>query len=116
MFYLTVKTDPSGIVTIPGQDWYDAPTPVTLTAPAGPMSNPFLYWDVDGVFQGNLLNPITVTMNAAHTATAHHYVPGVGGEWAPVNVVQLVAPYVALAFFAVAALAAGSWRLVRKRW
>jgi outer membrane protein assembly factor BamB len=114
-YYLTVKTDPLGITTIPGEGWYIESGAVTLSAPQL-MQNPFLYWDVDGVSQGSLVNPITVTMNAAHTATAHYYTAPVGGEWAPINAVQLLAPYVALALIALAALAAGSWRLIKKRW
>jgi hypothetical protein len=42
----------------------------------------------------------------------------VGGEWAPINAVQLPAPYIALGLIAFAALAAGSWRwrLRKKLW
>jgi hypothetical protein len=115
-YYLTVKRSPPVPPPIAGEGWYDEGVAVTLTAPLGTTEDPFRRWDVDGASQGNLVNPITVTMDAAHTATAHYYVPGVGGEWAPVNVVQVAAPYIALAFLAVAALAAGSWRLFRKRW
>ena len=44
-------------------------------------------------------------------------IPGVvGGEWASIKVVQVAAPYVALAFLVVVAFAFGSWRLFRKRW
>jgi len=50
------------------------------------------------------------------TETIHVLAPSVGGEWAPVQVVQVMAPYVVFAFLAVAALAFGSWRLIRKRW
>lgn len=32
----------------------------------------FNYWDVDGTSQGNGVNPVTVNMNAPHTATAHY--------------------------------------------
>jgi len=79
-YYLTVKTDPEGIVTIPGEGWYNASTYVNLTAPdlvAGPANNiryRFDYWDVDGVSQGAGVNPIMVTMDANHTATAHYVV------------------------------------------
>jgi len=114
-YYLTLKTDPSGIVTIPGQDWYDSPTPVTLTAPAGPPTHPFLYWVIDGVSQGSGVNPIVVTMSAVHTATAHYYTAPVGGEWAPINRVQMVTPWVALASIGIAVAAAGSHRLLKKR-
>jgi hypothetical protein len=70
-YYLTVKTAPPGITTIPGEGWYDASATATLTAPA--VTNyQFSYWDVDGTSRGNGVNPIGVTMNAPHTATAHY--------------------------------------------
>jgi hypothetical protein len=69
-YYLTVQTAPSGLVTISGQGWYDASLSVPLNAPAVTGWN-FSSWDIDGISQGST-NPITVTMNAAHTATAHY--------------------------------------------
>jgi PKD repeat protein len=74
-FYLKVKTDPEGVTTIPGENWYNEGTQVTLTAP-DPVSvstgvrYKFLYWDVDGTQVNG--NPITVVMDANHTATAHY--------------------------------------------
>jgi hypothetical protein len=73
-YYLTVETNPSGIATIPGEGWYDEMTPVTLTAPTVQNYN-FTYWDVDGPSQGTGVNPITVTMDTPHTATAHYSRP-----------------------------------------
>jgi len=70
-YYLKVSTDPTGIVTIPGEGWYDEATPVTLTA-ATVQNYQFNYWDVDGASQGSKVNPIAVSMNAAHLATAHY--------------------------------------------
>ncbi|MEM3576948.1 MAG: PKD domain-containing protein [Candidatus Bathyarchaeia archaeon] len=70
-YYLTVRTDPPGIVTIPGEGWYDASQSVQLTAPTV-SGYTFQYWDVDGASQGSGVNPITVVMNAPHTATAHY--------------------------------------------
>jgi hypothetical protein len=70
-YYLTVKTDPNGIVAIAGEGWYDGMASVTLTAPTVQNLN-FTYWDVDGPSRGSGVNPITVTMDAAHTATAHY--------------------------------------------
>jgi len=69
-YYLTVKTDPAGLVTIPGEGWYDECTPVNLEAP--PVTcHIFVYWDVDGTsVEGN---PIEVHMNAPHIATAHYW-------------------------------------------
>ena len=114
-YYLTVKTDPSGAATIAGQGWYDAAATPTLTAPPVSGSYRFWGWDVDGTPQGTT-NPIIVTMGAPHTATAHYSDSAVGGEWAPINTVQLLAPYVALALASVVAAVAGSWRLIKKRW
>jgi hypothetical protein len=74
-YYLTVKTDPVGIVPISGEGWYDEGTNVPLTAPEYVSVSlgaryKFSYWDVDGIpKQGN---PIAVTMDANHTATAHY--------------------------------------------
>ncbi|MEM3627876.1 MAG: PKD domain-containing protein [Candidatus Bathyarchaeia archaeon] len=76
-YYLEVKTDPEGITTIPGENWYDEGAEVTLTAPEiVPISDGaryrFSYWDVDGIPQGIGVNQITVLMNANHVATAHY--------------------------------------------
>ncbi|HXX86858.1 MAG TPA: hypothetical protein VEH86_00225, partial [Candidatus Acidoferrum sp.] len=70
-YYLTVQTDPSGIATIAGTGWYDEMASVSLTAPTV-QNYTFTYWDVDGPSQGNGVNPITVMMTEAHTATAHY--------------------------------------------
>jgi hypothetical protein len=67
--YLTVKTDPPGIATIPGEGWYDIFTAVTLTAPPVPGYD-FAYWDFNGVSQGSGVNPITVQVKCV--ATAHY--------------------------------------------
>jgi hypothetical protein len=114
-YYLTVKTDPPGIATIGGEGWYVASADVTLTAPAfGSGGYRFWGWDIDGSqVAGNL---ITVQMNADHTATAHYSNPAVGGEWAPINMLHLLAQYIVLALIGFSALAAGSWRLLKKRW
>jgi hypothetical protein len=97
-YYLTVVTDPSGLVSIPGEDWYDNYTWVRLTAPqyvpdeAGlnGVRYRFSYWDVDGTSEGVGVNPIDVHMDAPHTATAHYVVQykitfdqsGVGSDFA----------------------------------
>lgn len=75
--YLTVKTDPEYIVTIPGEGWYDENTNVDLTAPdyvdvSTGVRYRFSHWDVDGTSQGIGVNPITIVMDANHTATAHY--------------------------------------------
>ncbi|MCJ7423028.1 PKD domain-containing protein [Candidatus Bathyarchaeota archaeon] len=76
-YYLTVRTDPTGITTIPGQGSYAQYSNVTLTAPTtvnvtSTSSYRFTYWDVDGTSKGIGVNPITVCMNTNHTATAHY--------------------------------------------
>jgi hypothetical protein len=70
-YFLTVGTIPAGITAIPGQGWYDVLTSVTLTAP--PVTDyTFNHWKVDGISRGTGVNPITVTMDAAHTAVAYY--------------------------------------------
>jgi uncharacterized repeat protein (TIGR02543 family) len=75
--YLTVRTDPTGITSIPGEGWYPAGTNVTLTAPqyvnvSTGTRYRFSDWDVDGTSKGSGVNPIVAVMNANHTATAHY--------------------------------------------
>jgi len=77
-YYLTVKTNPSGIVAIPGTGWYDESTNVPLTAPSV-TGYTFLNWTVDGVSQGDGVKSIHIYMNAPHTATAHYKSSIVGG-------------------------------------
>jgi hypothetical protein len=96
-YYLTVATNPSGIGTVSGTGWYDQSQTVKLTAPINLgkyslITMPFS-WDADGISQG-VANPITVTMNAPHTATAHYSSSiSVGGEWVPMDKLQLLAPW-----------------------
>ncbi|UCB61341.1 MAG: hypothetical protein JSW72_04645, partial [Candidatus Bathyarchaeota archaeon] len=76
-YYLTVETDPAAVTTIPGEGWYNEDDDVPLTAPnyvvvATDARYKFTYWDVDGVPQGAGVNPITIHMDANHTATAHY--------------------------------------------
>jgi hypothetical protein len=66
-----VGTDPSGIVTILGEGWYNASKSVSLSAPSV-SGYTFLNWDVDSVSQGSGVSSITVSMNGPHTATAHY--------------------------------------------
>jgi len=77
-YYLTVKTDPEGITTIPGEGWYINCTYVNLTAPefvpnaTGVNGERYRFdnWTVNGeVF--TTLN-ITVHMDANHTAITHY--------------------------------------------
>jgi len=76
-YYLTTRTDPSSITAIPGEGWYNKDSSATLTAPAtvdvttGTRYR-FNYWDVDGVARDVGVNPITFTMDANHTTTAHY--------------------------------------------
>ncbi len=70
-YYLTVNVDPAGITTISGKGWYNESETVTLTAPTV-AGYEFNYWDVDGTSQGTGVNPIDVSMDSPHTATAHY--------------------------------------------
>jgi uncharacterized repeat protein (TIGR02543 family) len=102
-FYLTVLTSPLGIGTIGGAGWYNQGEGAPLTAPINLggyrlIKVPFS-WDVDGGSQG-IATSITVTMNAPHTATAHYSNLPVGGEWVPIDKVQLLAPWTCWALFA----------------
>ena len=76
-YYLSVGTSPEPLAPVPtGKDWYDKCTSVELLAPPTAyymdtkvMS--FDYWTVDGATIVG--NPITVHMDAPHTAIAHYY-------------------------------------------
>jgi hypothetical protein len=81
-YLLTVTTYPGGLGPQPTRSqagevgpsnawWYDASTGVALTAQAV-SEYTFNYWDVNGVSQGNGVNPISVTMNVPYTATAYY--------------------------------------------
>jgi hypothetical protein len=70
-YYLSVNTDPIGITTIQGEDWYDESSNVTLNASAV-SDYDFGYWDVNGVSQGTGVESITVYMNVPQNATAHY--------------------------------------------
>jgi len=119
-YLLTVLTNPPGLTPQPTRSplgeagppnswWYDSSDNVILTARTV-TGYTFLYWDVDGVSQGTNVNPITVLMNAPHTSTAHYQAapppPPVGGVWVPIDTLQLLAPWIAIALIALAALAA----------
>jgi squalene-hopene/tetraprenyl-beta-curcumene cyclase len=70
-YYLTVKTDPEDIATIPGEGWYDKCKEVTLTAPLESnvtVKYHFAYWTVDTTT--TLEKSIQVHMDAPKTATA----------------------------------------------
>lgn len=68
-YYLTVQTDPAGITTIPGEDWYNYSETVELTAPQV-TGYDFLNWDIDGDPVSG--NPIQVHMDEPHTPTARY--------------------------------------------
>ncbi|MEM4168995.1 MAG: hypothetical protein QXY99_02785 [Thermoproteota archaeon] len=76
-YFLSVETEPEGLANIPGGGWHDANTLVSLTAPGAiPVSQGvryrFSHWSIDGASQGPGVNPITVSMDMPHTATAHY--------------------------------------------
>jgi hypothetical protein len=77
-----VQTDPSGLTPQPARNptgeveltngwWYNSSVAVTLTAQSI-AGYAFNYWDIDGIHQGNGVNPIMVGMDEPHTATAHY--------------------------------------------
>lgn len=73
--YLTVNTNPLAITTILGTGWYNqGSTAAPGTAPATVVYNSITYtfstWKVDGTPVSG--NPILVSMNAPHTATAFY--------------------------------------------
>ena len=80
-YYLTVRVDPSGIVAIPGEGWYNEMENVALTA-LSVEGYDFGHWDVDGTSKGDGVNAITILMNNPHTATAH-YTTQVRGWYVP---------------------------------
>jgi hypothetical protein len=83
-YYLTVKTNPPGITSIPGEGFYDVNSDAILatqdyvglsTGIVIPLSRyRFDHWDVDGTPREEGITSTTVHMDANHTATAH-YVP-----------------------------------------
>jgi len=79
-YYLTVQTDPSGLTPAPtpASALYAEGTVVTETA-YDVTGYIFLYWDLDGVAQTMGVKTITITMNSAHTVTAHYW-PELGFE------------------------------------
>jgi hypothetical protein len=100
-----------------GIDWTIGLAPVNAIdnywgSPTGPtnIANPGGTGDTataNVVFAPWLQNPSL----CAPGAPAHP----VGGEWAPISMVQLVAPWILLAFIAIAGVAVGSHRLLKKR-
>jgi len=72
-YYLTVRTDPPGILMIPGEGWHNQCENVTLTA--SPVNGyDFEYWDVDEVPQSIGVDTVTVHMNSPHIVTVHYSV------------------------------------------
>jgi len=73
-YYLTVKTDPADIVTIPGQGWQNECTHVTLTAPEVIYTTDgryrFDHWEVDGVRVNGIV--IEVHMDAPIIVTGYY--------------------------------------------
>ena len=74
-YFLTVKTEPAGLIEIAGQGWYSDGSSVSLTAPHYVYVSlgtryKFGYWDIDGTLVAG--NPIVLLMNDNHTATAHY--------------------------------------------
>ncbi|MGB9134258.1 MAG: PKD domain-containing protein, partial [Candidatus Bathyarchaeia archaeon] len=113
-YYLTIKTKPSGIVSIPGEGWYDVSTSVPLTAPdVGGYE--FRYWDVDDVSQGSDIVSISVRMNAPHTATANYQPIIVGGVSVSIDPHSVNAWLSINSLLVAAAIVTASWVKRRKR-
>ncbi|MGA9388350.1 MAG: hypothetical protein WBV70_05965, partial [Candidatus Bathyarchaeia archaeon] len=83
-YVLIVLTNPGGLSPQPSRNpagqtgplngwWYDASTSVTLTAQSV-QGYTFNYWDVEGISQGNGVNPITVSISGPDTAKANYAV------------------------------------------
>jgi PKD repeat protein len=97
---------------------YSLPAGITFTVDgishATPWSNVY-----DEGAMPNLVMPDTYTIGSAkYLWNKWNDVLGasqVGGEWAPIGIVQLVTPWIALVFLAIAFAAAGSHRLLKKR-
>jgi len=70
-------------------------------------------WYFQAVYSGDSNYVGSQSTPSSEQLTVSKALP-VGGEWAPINAVQLPAPYIALGLIAFAALAAGSWRLRKK--
>jgi len=110
--------NPTGETGPAGSWWYDTSANVVLTAQ--PVTGyAFNYWDVDGSSRGTGVNPITVNMNAPHTTTAHYQTlppPAlVGGEWFPINKLQLLAPWISLVLTMAIAVSFVGIRRIKKR-
>jgi hypothetical protein len=77
IYFLTVRTEPTDVMTIPGEGWYEEYNKVDLTA-SGSLTTgtgvqyTFRYWDIDGTSQGMGNKSITVLMDNNRTATAHY--------------------------------------------
>jgi len=76
-FFLKIRTEPAGVVTIPGEGWYEEYASANLTAPyvisaLTGVRYKFSHWDVDGISKGVEFNQINVFMDANHTATAYY--------------------------------------------
>jgi len=74
-YYLSVKTEPAGIVLIPGEGWYIEGEQVNLSAPSYLSVQPyirykFVYWAVDGIAEKN--STVTLIMDANHTLIAYY--------------------------------------------
>lgn len=75
-YLFTVQTDPTGVTSVSGGGWFPAGTTVQTTQapqsiPGGAGTQYSLKgWDLDGTMQST--NPLSITLNAPHTATAKY--------------------------------------------
>lgn len=74
-FYLTMKTNPTSLtqpIASSGGPWYNNGTSVTCTAQRT-NGYGFDHWTVDGISWDSGVNPIMVTMDAAHEVIAYYF-------------------------------------------
>jgi hypothetical protein len=74
-YYLSIKTDPAGIMDFPAEGWYSEGSNVNLDAPssislASRTRYWFDFWDIDGVFA--FQRGVIVNMASNHSAIAHY--------------------------------------------
>ncbi len=88
----------------------------SVTSPA-PGGSGYVMYCTGYKIDGGTLTPgtsYTFTGVAAHHTIEFFWTGKVGGEWIPINAIQLVAPWIILALIALAGVGAGTHRLIKK--
>jgi hypothetical protein len=123
-YYLTVTT---GHDTATGQGWYDSGSAASssVTSPVNSGHNVCSGWTGTGSASASGTGTtVTFTITQTSTITWNWYYASVGGEWvpitlqtlSPINALQLLAPWIALALIAAATAVATYRRFVGKHW